>query len=245
MKKLMFAALAVAVLPMSPALAQTAAPAAAAAPMAVAAKPVFKYFDAADYLPQRVLALPPARGSDEEARELDFVRKQVAAASAERTAQALWDNDHEDATLYNAVLGRDLTKLPATWGLLAEVQNEADAAADQAKEAFGRVRPYGIDQTIKTCVKSDPTKALRSYPSGHATVGYSVGWALAKLMPDFAPYILDRARDYAQSRVICGVHFASDTEASHVLATMITERLLVDPRMAAKVAAARAELAAQ
>ena len=45
--------------------------------------------------------------------------------------------------------------------------------------------------------------------------------------------------------MICGVHFASDTEASHVLATMITERLLVDPRMAAKVAAARAELAAQ
>ena len=245
MKKLLFAALVAATPPLAPAMAQTApAPAMAAAP-APAAKPEFHYFAATDYLPQRVLAMPPARGSQEEARELEFVRKEIAAASPERLAQAAWDDTHEDPTLFNAVLGRDLTRLPATWALLLAVQNEADAAADQAKEAFGRMRPFGIDETIKTCVKANPAKALRSYPSGHATVGYSVGWALARLMPDFAPYILDRAHDYAESRVICGVHFASDVEASHVLATVVTERLLADPRMADKVAAARAELNAR
>ena len=250
MKTSLLALLVTAALPLTSAVAQTAAtpaPTAAPAPatsMTAHAKPAFKYFAASDFLPQHILALPPVRGSEEELREMDFVRKQIAAASPERIAQAAWDDTHEDPAIYNDVLGRDLAKLPATWALLQAVQNEADAAADAANEAFGRVRPFGIDETLKTCVKADPAKALRSYPSGHATVGYSVGWALARLMPDYAPYINARARDYAQSRVICGVHFASDTEASHVLASVITERLMNDPRMADKIAAARAELSA-
>ena len=242
MKKLLLASLLLTALPLAPASAQmTGAPAGAPA----APKPPkhdFKYFNAADYLPQHVLAAPPARGSEQEARELDEVRRQVAGASPARIAQAAADDKHEDPSIFSEVMGRDLTKLPATWALLEEVNNEATSAANLSKDSFGRTRPYGVDPTIKTCVPTNPAKAIRSYPSGHATLGYSVGWALAKLAPDLAPKILDRARDYAQSRVICGVHFASDSEASHVLATVVTERLMADPRMAAKIAAARAEL---
>jgi acid phosphatase (class A) len=208
-----------------------------------AEKPELHYLDAADYLPQRVLALPPARESAAEALELAEVKNTIAAASAERRTQATWDADHEDPSAFNAVLGRDLAKLPATWDLLVTVQDEAYALTGKAKEAFARMRPYSIDAAVQTCTKEDPVKPAKSYPSGHATVGYSVGWTLARLVPDYAPYILDRARDYAESRVICGVHFRSDIEASHVLATLVAERLLADPRLADKVAKARAELA--
>jgi acid phosphatase (class A) len=208
-----------------------------------AEKPEPRYLDPADYLPQRVLALPPARESAAEALELADVKNAIAAASAERRARAAWDADHEDPTAFNAVLGRDLTRLPATWDLLVTVQDEAYALTGRAKEAFARMRPYSIDATVQTCTKEDPGKPAKSYPSGHASVGYAVGWTLARLMPDYAPYILDRARDYAESRVICGVHFRSDVEASHVLATLVAERMLADPRLADKVAKARAELA--
>ncbi|HEX8031823.1 MAG TPA: phosphatase PAP2 family protein, partial [Vicinamibacterales bacterium] len=83
----------------------------------------------------------------------------------------------------------------------------------------------------------------RSYPSGHATLSYSVGPVLARLMPAKAGAIMARAQDYALSRQICGVHFPSDTEASHALGSMVSTRLLFDPSMQPKLDAARAELA--
>ena len=86
---------------------------------------------------------------------------------------------------------------------------------------------------------------FKSYPSGHAGFGYSTGWALARLMPERAPRILARAKDYAFSREVCGVHFHIDTEASHVIGTVVAERMLADPRLAKTVRDARRELAAK
>ena len=217
--------------------------AASALPMP-AEKPEFHYLSAADVIPQRVLALPPARGSEMEAQELATLHALIAHAAPERLARAAWDSDHEDPSIFNEALGLDLTKLPRTWSLLLIVQDETEAAVGIAKDAFGRMRPYGVDSTLPTCTQVDRAKAAHSYPSGHSGLGYSVGWVLARLMPDMAPAILARAEDYALSREYCGVHFPSDTEASHVLATVVAERLLVDPRLADAIAEARAELAA-
>lgn len=61
-------------------------------------------------------------------------------------------------------------------------------------------------------------------------------------MPEKSQLILARAHDYAVSRLYCGAHYASDTEASHVIGTMVGIDLLADPRLAGKIAAARAEL---
>jgi acid phosphatase (class A) len=71
-----------------------------------------------------------------------------------------------------------------------------------------------------------------------------VGYVLATLMPDKAQVILARADDYAYSREICGDHFASDTEASHVLGTAVAIQMLDNPKVAPMVSAARAELRA-
>ena len=250
MKKLLLASLALVLLPI--AMATADAKMGVVVPVAAipanlpkpADEPKFTYLNPADYQPNLVFAPPPKRGSKQEAQELAHLRVLIAEASPERLAQAKWDGDTEDPRLYNAVLGRDLTKLPATWALLIEVQNEADAAIDIGKVFFARARPYAIDLDLPTCKKRDPAKLPRSYPSGHSAVGYSVGWALAKLLPALAPQILARGQDYALSRELCGNHFHSDTEASHVIATMIAEKLLADPRMADKLAAAKAELAA-
>lgn len=247
MTKLLSALLALTALTASPALAQmAAAPATPAAPGLAkpADKPELKYLKAADLLPQRVLPLPAIRGSEAEAHELATLHAMIVSATPERLALAAADSDHEDPSIFNEALGRDLTKLPATWNLLIAVQDEAEAAIGIAKDAFGRVRPYGVDDTMPTCVKVDKAKAARSYPSGHAGLGWSVSWALVRLVPEMAPAIFERANDYALSRELCGVHFPSDTEASHVLGTVVADRMLADPRLADQIAAARAELAA-
>ena len=53
------------------------------------------------------------------------------------------------------------------------------------------------------------------------------------------PPILDRASEYAYSRVVCGAHYASDIEASHVLGTELAMLMLQNPRFAADFDASR------
>lgn len=201
------------------------------------------YLDPSSLAPERMLPAPPPAGSPQEGRELADLRQLIATTSPVRMAQAQWDDAHETPIIFDDVTGRKLEALPATWALLLAVQNEADRAADLAKVRFARMRPWGVDGSLPNCDAGKGKQPTRSYPSGHASLGYSVGWTLAELMPERAPAILALAEDYALSRQICGVHFRSDTEASHVLATLVAERLFTDPRLAERITAARAELA--
>jgi len=196
--------------------------------------------------PARLLPAPPAAGSVRQKDDLADVQRIYRTRAPERLAQAQWDNDHQDLTLFNATLGPafDLAKLPATAQLLALVYNDQGIAATRAKAFFKRNRPWGLDPSIRPCDYKPNANPLTSYPSGHATLGYSVGYVLAALMPDRAQAILARADDYAYNREICGDHFASDTEASHALGTAVAVQILNSPKIAPLAEAAKAELRA-
>lgn len=199
------------------------------------------YLKAEDVAPCLMFAPPPGEAMTQQ--ELDFLHRLIAATPAERIARARADGENETPALYNAAMGRDLRQMPATWNLLVTIEEEADAVISAAKEAFGRPRPYQRDASMPTCNAVKPGKTQRAYPSGHASVGYSMGWALARLAPQRAEAVLARADDYALSRWLCGVHYPSDTSASRGAAMVVAERLLADPRLAGQVAAAKAELA--
>lgn len=202
------------------------------------------YLDPALFNPAQTLPAPPAHGSAEEAAEIDALHRLIASASKQRLAQAKADAEDEAPDLFNSTLGFDLKSKPATWALLTLVHAEARQASTAGKIFFHRMRPYSADPSLPFCERAaDPAKPeFTSYPSGHATLGYSVGWVLARLMPDRADALLARAHDYALSRQYCGAHYASDTEASHVVGTLAAATLWNDPRLAARIAAARAEL---
>lgn len=203
-----------------------------------------QFVDPALFNPEQILPAPAVAGSLEEARELAYVRSIVTSASPKRIEQAKWDADHETPEIFDAVIGRKLEELPNSWALLRLVQTESDLAVNGPKAFFNRTRPYGVDPALPNCEAATGKKPTRSYPSGHASLGYSVGWTLGQLLPGKAPAILSRAADYAMSREVCGVHFASDTEASHVIGTLVAARLFADPRLAGLIAAARSELSA-
>ena len=229
------------------ALAQSPAPAAVpAAASATAPAPVktMVYLSKADFQPAQILPAPPARGSAAEKLELATLHALIAQTTPERMAQARWDDAHEDPSIFNATLGLDLASLPATWTLLTAVQQDTNLAVSDSKLYFARIRPWGVDPTMPNCDAGKGKQPTRGYPSGHAMLGYSVGYVLAQLLPAKAPAILARAADYGLSREICGVHFPSDQEASHVIATLAAQKLLTDPRLADRVAAARQELTA-
>lgn len=204
--------------------------------------------------PSRLLPPPPPDGSASQRKELAEVEHLVKSRTPERFAQAVWDNDHEDATAFAAVIGPgfDLDKLPVTAKLLAIVLNDQSVVASASKVFFHRQFPVAAagavasyqDWTCDKDVKKPADRPLRSYPSGHATMGYSLGIVLASLMPDKSQAILARAADYAYSREVCGDHYHSDVEASHALGNAIGIMLLNNASLKPQFEAARAELRA-
>jgi len=196
--------------------------------------------------PSRLLPPPSKDGSDLQKADLAEVERVYHSRSPERRARAEWDDKHESVELFFKVLGPefDLKKLPATAKLMAAVDNEQSVTANIAKRYFKRNRPWAIDASLVACDYRPNAPPLTSYPSGHATLGYSEGYILAALMPEMAQPILDRAQDYAYSRVVCGAHYPSDIEASHVLGVELAMTMMHDQKFAADFEAARAELRA-
>jgi acid phosphatase (class A) len=196
--------------------------------------------------PARLLPPPPERGSAVEKAELAELHDIQDHRAASRLELAQWDQDHQNWTLYAPVLGLkfDMAALPATAKVLAVVQNDQTIASTRAKDFFKRMRPWAVDPTVKGCTLKSTDDPLSSYPSGHTIVGYGLGVVLADLMPDRAQEILARANDYGYSRMVCGMHYRSDTVASEALATALSVEILHSPKMQADLTAAHAELRA-
>jgi acid phosphatase (class A) len=222
----------------------------AAAPAALPQQPkhVLKYLDPRDIDPVTLLAPPETDGSDQQKAEVLEVLRMQETATPERLDQAVWDDRHESSEMWIPTLGPigfDLTKLPATAAMLDAVMAERDAAADVVKVYFGRKRPWTFNGDIAVCEAAGRNGSpVRSYPSGHGTLGYAQARVLANLMPQEGQVIMARAEDFAESRMICGVHSRSDIRASAILGTTIGTLLLKNEKFRPLLDAARAELAA-
>ena len=192
----------------------------------------------------RLLPPPPADGSADNKTEFAELRAIAARSTPDELAAAARDGKDENFDLFNATLGFDLKTLPETSKLLTMVVEEEKDDAKLAKKFFHRVRPYSADPTIKTCtlVKSD--KPANSYPSGHATLAFSTGVVLAQLLPAKSQAIMGRASQYAEHRLVCGVHFRSDIVAGQQYGTIIALKLMDNPAFKAQMTKAQAELAA-
>jgi DNA-binding beta-propeller fold protein YncE len=215
-----------------------------------------RFLTQADIDPSRLLPPPPADGSESQKQELADLKRLLKTRTPERFAQAKWDDEHEDSSAFASVIGPEfnLKALPATAKLLADVENDQSIAASAAKEHFHRVFAAVLDPSLAD-LNCDPEgvraggsraggRGRRSYPSGHATMGYSVGLVLATLFPEKAQAIEARAEDYALSREFCAEHYYSDVEASHALGIAVGTELLNNAALQPEIAAAKAELKA-
>ena len=218
------------------------------------AKRTLKHLTAAQIDPSRLLPPPAPDGSPLQKTEMEEVKQFIKTRTPQRFEQAKWDAEHEDASAFSQVMGPafDLAKLPATTKLLDAVLNDQAIAASTAKDYFKRKFPVTQASPEKdfaewSCdakVRKPGERPLRSYPSGHATLGYSLGVVLAALVPEKAQAILIRAADYAHSREVCGDHYHSDIEASHALGTALGAMLLENASLRPLLNASKNELRA-
>jgi acid phosphatase (class A) len=184
---------------------------------------------------------PPAQDSAAVKDELAELHRIQQTRTPAQVAAAQADNKEEDIFIFRTVLGDNFRAedLPLTAALSAHVHKDVVAADDPLKAAFKRPRPYQFDATLHSvCGTVAPPN---SYPSGHSFVGYLEAFTLAQIVPEKHREILERADDYAHNRMVCGVHYLSDTVASRSIAYAVFGYMLATPRFQIELAAARAE----
>ena len=188
-----------------------------------------------------ILSPPPARDSAAAAAELAELHRIEAARTPAQITQAQADDHEEDIFLFKSVLGPGFSAeaLPLTASLSAHVRKDESAASSPLKNIYLRPRPYQVDSTLHPVCPLNPEPT--SYPSGHSLSGYLLAFTLVQLVPEKRQQIFERADEYVHNRLICGVHYASDIEASRRIAYAIFGSLAASPDFQRDLAAAREE----
>jgi acid phosphatase (class A) len=188
-----------------------------------------------------ILPPPPARGSATSAAELTELHRIESVRTPAQVTQAEADDHEEDIFIFKTVLGPHFTAeaLPITAALSAHVRKDEAAASSPLKSIYRRPRPYQVDSTLHPVCPLNPEPT--SYPSGHSLSGYLLAFTLVQLVPEKRQEIFARVDEYVHNRLICGVHYASDTEASRRVAYVIFGSLVASPRFQQDLIAAREE----
>ncbi|ACL58629.1 acid phosphatase [Methylobacterium nodulans] len=195
-----------------------------------------------------ILPPPPASGTEADAGDrLTFAGTRALKGTPRwtlATADVAGGASHLLAD-FSCALGTrlDPARLPAVMGLLERARLDVVAAVDRPKAHFARVRPH-VGNDLPICVeRSERLAKSNSYPSGHATEGWTYALILAAAAPAQATAILRRGRIYGESRLVCGVHWRSDVEAGRTTGAALFAALQGDAAFRADLDRARAELA--
>jgi acid phosphatase (class A) len=190
----------------------------------------------------QILPAPGTAQSERTQAELaELHRLEATRSDAQKTA-AMADDKEETIFIFKQQIGDwfNAQTLPQTAAFGLRVKNDEGINTAPAKKGFARVRPYNLDTSLHpVCV----TKTIDdSYPSGHATTGYLMALTLVDMLPEKRDAILARADNYANNRLLCGVHYRSDIEASKLVAYTIHAVMANKPQYQQELAVARAEV---
>jgi acid phosphatase (class A) len=197
----------------------------------------------------KVLPKPPAPGSAEDQQDLRAFRATRALKGSARWTMAQQDNKGSPDDFFQdfaCALGvrLDARSAPTLSAMLDRSFPDARAFINPGKDHYARPRPF---LRVKGAICVPRTKSLEtsgSYPSGHSTASWAWGLILADLAPDRATEILERARAYSESRVVCGVHYPSDIANGRLNGSALFALLESSPEFRADMEKARAEVAA-
>jgi len=190
----------------------------------------------------QILPAPPANDSAETTKELAKLHRLESARTPLQVQSAMADDKDESIFLFRSTMGGSFNAgaLPLTAAFSQRVKSDAGGIAAPAKVGFLRIHPYNLDKTLKpicaTKIKDD------SYPSGHTFAGYLLALTLVDMVPEKRDAILARAEDYGRNRMICGVQYESDLEASKLLAYSTFALMASHPQYQKEMVAARMEL---
>jgi len=203
-------------------------------------------------LPDSIALLPPPPAEGSAAMKLD---EAISLRNLELRGSPRWQLAATDADVkfpgaagtFSCALNVAIseTDTPHLYTLLRRSLFDAGQSTSAAKNYYKRPRPFLINkQPICTPKEQDAYTKNAAYPSGHAAVGWAWALILAELAPEQSTALLARGRAFAESRVVCNVHWHSDVTQSLLIGAATVARLHAEPAFRADMDAARAELAA-
>jgi acid phosphatase (class A) len=202
--------------------------------------------------PQAVDIIPPAPKEGEPRNDADWAifraTRALEGSDPDRWKLAQNDDSYKPADLlkdFSCAVGTELTmqNAPTVAVILGRVGTDASNAALNAKNKYQRTRPF-LHNEGNICIdRSDGLKKSFDYPSGHSSASWVEGLALAELVPDRATAILQRARSYGESRIVCGVHNWSAVESGRTNGAAVFAALHASTEFMTDMAKAREELA--
>jgi acid phosphatase (class A) len=147
------------------------------------------------------------------------------------------------ACVLNAPISEKET--PVLYSMLRRALTDAGRSTGPAKGVYKRPRPFMVNgKPLCTPEAEDILRKDGSYPSGHSAAGTAWSLILAEISPDQSEAILLRGRQFAQSRLICNVHWYSDTVEGMAMGAATVAKLHADPAFQSDLAKAGKELAA-
>ena len=175
--------------------------------------------------------------------DLALLHRLETTRTPDQIAHAQSDDLEESIFIFKDVLGPkfDRESLPLTSVLSDHVHGNESVIVNPAKKFFRRPRPYHFDATLKPVCKTKTDLNDYAYPSGHGTTGYLEALVLAMIIPEKRDAIFVRADDYAQNRLVCGVHWSGDMVASKSVAYAMIGLMMTNPQFQKELSAARAE----
>jgi acid phosphatase (class A) len=198
----------------------------------------------------RVLPPPPAEGDVRDTADLAVFRATRRFEGTARWTIAQRDNALGTPALlqtFSCALDAVISPAdaPALVRLLSQSSVDANASSTSAKNTWKRKRPYQREAGA-VCLGGTEvdrlTTASPDYPSGHSTAGWMAGRLLAELAPERATEVLERARKFGESRVVCGVHHLTAIEAGRLTAESVLTALHAVPAFRSDLDTARAEV---
>lgn len=201
-------------------------------------------------LPNSLTLLPPPPAAGSAA----FARDEAAWASVQALrGSARWNRAATDAVLsvpavtnnFSCAAGVAINQAntPRLYGLLGKMMVDVGLSTYAAKDHYNRIRPFVVhDET--TCTPGEDAALSKdgSYPSGHSAIGWGMALALTEIDPERTDALLQRGRDFGESRLVCDAHWQSDIDAGRVIAAATIARLHADPAFKADLDAARTEV---
>lgn len=203
-------------------------------------------------LPDSLALLPPppekgtaAMQRDEEARR-SVQGKKGTPRYALATADAVIgfpEIPNDFACAAGFAINKEST--PRLYALMGKMLIDVGLSTYRAKDRYKRTRPFVVHQA-STCYPKDEglLRTDGSYPSGHSAIGWGLALVLAELAPARANEILQRGREFGQSRLVCDAHWQSDIDAGRLVAAATVARLHADQQFRSDLEAARLEAAA-
>ena len=202
-------------------------------------------------LPNSIALLPPPPAAGSVAFDLDEEYSRRSFALRDTPAWTLATSDADlmfphAADAFSCALNAPITErdTPHLYLLLRRTLTDAGRSTSAAKDHHKRARPFILNrEPICTPDEKAWLETNWSYPSGHNAIGMAWALILTEVSPEQTDAILARVQAFGLNRIICNVHWYSDTIQGRYLGADTVARLHADPKFRADLEAAKAELA--